>query len=85
MGEKKMNPVEKVDYEEYVTYTAPAPTRPNEADMLVGVNGEIIRIKRGETVKIKRKFLEVIQNAERQKAFALKAMIEAQEVKSILM
>lgn len=34
--------------------------------LFVGVNGETIAIKRGEKVKIKRKFLEVIENSERQ-------------------
>lgn len=34
--------------------------------LFVGVNGETIAIQRGEKVKIKRKFLEVIENSERQ-------------------
>ena len=35
-------------------------------DVFVGCNGETIAIKRGERVKIKRKFAEVLDNSERQ-------------------
>lgn len=35
-------------------------------DVFVSVNGETIAIKRGERVKIKRKFVEVLDNSERQ-------------------
>lgn len=35
-------------------------------DVFVGVNGETIAIKRGERVKIKRKFAEVLDNSEHQ-------------------
>ncbi len=35
-------------------------------DVVVGVNGEFIAIKRGERVKIKRKFAEVLDHQERQ-------------------
>lgn len=45
----------------------------------MGVNGEIIRIMRGETVQIKRKFLLVLQNAEKQEMEAYKAQMAAQK------
>lgn len=35
-------------------------------DVFVGCNGETIAIKRGERVKIKRKFAEILDNSERQ-------------------
>lgn len=35
-------------------------------DVYVGVNGENVLIKRGERVKIKRKFAEVLDNSDRQ-------------------
>lgn len=64
MSEKK----EKVlDPNELVTYAAPfIPGSKKQKPIVVIVNGEIIRIKRGETVKIKRKFLEVLENANAQ-------------------
>ena len=39
--------------EEMVEYTAPLMGRTDSRDIIVGVNGEIIRIMRGETVQIK--------------------------------
>lgn len=38
-------------------------------DLTVGVNGEIIKIQRGKTVKIKKKFYEVIQHSLNQTEF----------------
>lgn len=38
--------------EELVEYTAPLMGRTDSRDIIVGVNGEIIRIMRGETVQI---------------------------------
>ena len=35
-------------------------------DVFVAVNGEAIQIKRGETVKIKRKFADVLEHSMRQ-------------------
>lgn len=35
-------------------------------DVFVGVNGDCVLIKRGERVKIKRKFAEVLENSEQQ-------------------
>lgn len=62
MSEKKQD----LNMEELVDYTAPLFGDANTRDIFVAVNGESILIKRGEPVKIKRKFLEVIQNAEAQ-------------------
>ena len=45
-------------------------------DVYVGVNGENVVIKRGERVKIKRKFVEVLENSERQR-HELSKLIEA--------
>lgn len=53
------------DPEELVDYTAPL-TGGNTRDIFASVNGETVQIKRGVPVKLKRKFLEVIQNAEKQ-------------------
>lgn len=65
--------------EELVEYTAPIMGRTDSRDIIVGVNGEIIRIMRGETVQIKRKFLLVLQNAEKQEMEAYKAQMAAQK------
>lgn len=67
--------------EELVEYTAPLMGRTGDEsmDIVVGVNGETIRIMRGETVKIKRKFLLVLQNAEEQELAAYRTMNAAQK------
>ena len=78
MAEKKTEPV-TLDPEELVDYTAPILYSDRERDLVVGVNGEMIRIKRGEPVRIKRKFLEVIQNSERQKQAAWEAQETAKK------
>ena len=55
------------DMEELVEYTAPIiPGVKKQKPVVVGVNGEIIRIQRGKAVKIKRKFVEVLENANAQ-------------------
>lgn len=51
--------------EEYVEYTAPI-IDPKHREILVSVNGETIRIKRGVPVKIKRKFLKVLKQSAKQ-------------------
>ena len=64
----------KVDpMEELVPYTAPLLPNLKKRDILVGVNGETLRIKRGVTVMIKRKFYEALQNAAAQEFAALEA------------
>ena len=57
--------------EELVPYTAPLLPNLKKRDILVGVNGETLRIKRGVPVMIKRKFFEALQNAAMQEYAAL--------------
>lgn len=72
-------PAPKVDpMEELVEYTAPLLPHLKKRDILVGVNGELIRIKRGATVKIPRKHLEALQNAAAQEFAALEARQDIQ-------
>lgn len=66
--EEKQTIAEKM--EELVEYTAPLAADLNDTSLLVAVNGEEIRIMRGVPVKIKRKFVEAIQNADRQRLAA---------------
>ena len=70
MSEKKdktITEVKALDPNELVAYTASfIPGVKKQKPIVVGVNGEIIRIQRGETVKIKRKFVEVLDNANAQ-------------------
>ena len=69
--------------EELVEYTAPLLPGMGTQDVIVGVNGEMIRIKRGETVKIKRKFVNALNNAAKQQVAAYKAAAEAQQTKKL--
>ena len=72
-------PAPKVDpMEELVEYTAPLLPHLKKRDILVGVNGELLRIQRGVTVKIKRKYYEAIQNAAAQEFAALEARQDIQ-------
>ena len=52
--------------EEDVSYTAPYGATADEQPIFVAVNGDSVRIQRGETVTIKRKFYEVLRNAAEQ-------------------
>ena len=74
MAKSEPKPViEPIDYspEELVEYTAPLSADPAHSQPITAsVNGESIRIKRGATVKIKRKFLEVIQQGQAQELAA---------------
>lgn len=66
--------------EELVEYTAPLMDIHGESpDIYVSVNGKNCVIKRGETVKIKRKFLEVIRASEAQDIAAFRAKQSAQK------
>lgn len=70
----------KVDpMEELVDYTAPLLPNLKKRDILVGVNGETLRIKRGVPVKIKRKFYEALQNAAQQEFAAMEFRHEIQK------
>ena len=71
---KKQNP-----NEELVDYMAPLLGSPTKKEVLVSVNGETIRIKRGVRVKIKKKFFKVLQQAADQEAAAYRMMEQAQE------
>lgn len=75
MAEIKSNPA--TDGEELVDYFAPFLPGENRQDIFVAVNGESLVIKRGVPVKIKRKFYEVLMNAQAQERSAYQAMEEA--------
>lgn len=60
--------------EELVEYSAPYLPGENRQDIFVAVNGESLAIKRGVKVKIKRKFYEVLMNAQDQELSAYHAM-----------
>ena len=64
---------------ELVEYTAPLLGAPTKKDILVSVNGETLRIKRGVPVKIRRKFLKVLDQAAKQELDAYLTMQRAQE------
>lgn len=64
--------------EELVDYMAPVILGKADQTIFCQVNGENIRIKRGEKVKIKRKFKEVLDNAEAQEMAAYAYMEGAQ-------
>lgn len=79
-AEAEEQPAPKVDpMEELVDYTAPLLPNLKKRDILVGVNGETLRIKRGVPVKIKRKFYNALQNAAAQEFAALEARQEIQK------
>lgn len=79
-AEAEEQPSPKVDpMEELVDYTAPLLPNLKKRDILVGVNGETLRIKRGVPVKIKRKFYNALQNAAAQEFAALEARQEIQK------
>ena len=65
--------------EELVDYTAPLLPNLKKRDILVGVNGETLRIQRGVPVKIKRKFYEALCNAAQQEFAAMEARQEIQK------
>ena len=64
--------------EEYVEYTAPyAADLSDMTPIFVAVNGESIRIRRGQTVRIKRKFLEALRLASEQERAAMRYQRQA--------
>ncbi len=65
--------------EELVDFTAPLDPTGERQEIILGVNGETIRVKRGSSVKIKRKFLEVWEHAGEQAMTARATMEKAQE------
>lgn len=76
MGKETMK-AEADSNEALVEYVAPIDPKGESRDIVVAVNGEMIRIQRGETVQIKRKFLKALQNADKQNMAAYRAMEEA--------
>lgn len=67
------------DPEELVDFTAPMDPAGEKRDILLAVNGETVRIQRGAKVRIKRKFLEIWDNAAAQTMAARAAMEKAQK------
>ena len=76
MAETKVNTPSS---EDLVDYFAPVLHGENRQDIFVAVNGESLVIKRGVNVKIKRKFYEVLQNAQAQEQRAYEAMEAAKK------
>ena len=68
-----------LDMEELVDFTAPMDPTGVKRDILLAVNGESVRIQRGASVRIKRKFLEVWNNASAQAMAARATMEKAQK------
>ncbi len=66
------------DPEELVDFTAPYDPTGEKRDILLSVNGETVRVKRGETVQIKRKFVEAWNNSLAQTNEARRAREKAQ-------
>lgn len=71
--------------EELVDYTAPLLPNMKRRDVFVAVNGETLRIQRGVSVRIKRKFYEALQNAAKQEfaAFESRQQIQKQSEKPL--
>ena len=70
--------MDKNDMEALVEYTAPyAADLSDMTPVFVAVNGETLRIRRGETVKIKRKFLEALRCAAEQEREAMRYQRQA--------
>jgi len=65
--------------EDLVDYFAPMLPGENRQDIFVAVNGESLVIKRGRKVQIKRKFYEVLMNAQAQELKAYQAMEAAKK------
>lgn len=74
MSEKKLDPME-----ELVDFTAPFDPADSRGEVLLGVNGEVVRVKRGASVRIKRKFVQAWEDANAQAAAARAAMDKARQ------
>ena len=62
--------------EQYVDFTIPYGG--DNKPVFIGVNGESIRVRPGETVSVKRKFVEAWSNAQAQERAAWKTQRHAQ-------
>ena len=51
----------------------------DERAVLIGVNGEFVRVRPGETVRVKRKFVEAWEHAQAQEREAWRTQVKAQE------
>jgi len=71
---KKAAAPEVLDGDEYVDYMAPLLPGKVQKDIFCAVNGETVLIKRGVPVKVKRKFVEALNNASAQQFAAYRAM-----------
>lgn len=60
--------------DDYVDYMAPLLPGKVQKDIFCAVNGETVLIKRGVPVKVKRKFVEALNNASAQQFAAYRAM-----------
>lgn len=78
-NEAKIETKKPNDPNELVDYTAPLLPGAKQKDVFCAVNGETCVIKRGIPVKIKRKFYEVLMNAQAQQVAAYKAMADIQK------
>ena len=76
MSEKK---IVSDPMEELVEFTAPYDPTGAQRDILLSVNGETIRVKRGSTVQIKRKFVQLWEDANAQSAAARMTMEKASQ------
>lgn len=78
MSEKKETVAEKkvkaYDPDELVDYMAPLLPGTRQKDIFGAVNGETFCVKRGVPVKIKRKFLAALMNAQAQQYAAYMSM-----------
>jgi len=63
--------------EEYVDFQVPM-TGPESKPVLIGVNGEFIRVRPGEQVQVKRKYVEAYMNAKKQEREAWQTQTRAQ-------
>ena len=67
------------DPDELVDYTGPLLPGGKQKDIFCSVNGETCQIKRGIPVKIKRKFYEVLMNAQAQQVAAYQTIANIQK------
>ncbi len=67
--------------EEYVDFLIPR-TGVDQKPELIGVNGEFIRVRPGEPVRVRRKFVEAWENAQAQEREAWRTQMRAQEAGS---
>ena len=64
--------------EDYIDFLIPR-AAPDDRAVFLGVNGETVRVRPGETVRVKRKFAEVWANARAQERAAYETCRRAQE------